>query len=355
MTRSDDKPRSGSNIREASRLRATLGSEPSSGYAFHDKVRVDRVERPRAPRPPTGAPPVSAAQAASHAPRERSFAQTLVGGMTLQEALNQRALPLEPTPDNDPQVPAMGWPSMPQVPQELQGSVEDSHERPRSQRPEPNPFDAGPSTGSGAKKVSSNPPAGGAIWQAMPSVITLPASPEEPAPGPASAPPSAPPPARPERMISTDPPRNSRPVGFRLSAAELEANYASSYRDPRLLKYEGMVERNAWEELHEQISREAARLSPELRLLAIVAQRETLKGDRKQDAHLTQEAIAVVAQLLQVPPASPTALVIGKRLLRKNPGWTNKQAPTAGLSLGVLIGGIAAGAGVGWLVTTLLF
>jgi hypothetical protein len=48
------------------------------------------------------------------------------------------------------------------------------------------------------------------------------------------------------------------------------------------------------------------------------------------------------------------ALVIGKRLLRKNPGWANRKQPTAGMSVGVLLGGIAAGAGVGWLVTTLL-
>jgi hypothetical protein len=120
------------------------------------------------------------------------------------------------------------------------------------------------------------------------------------------------------------------------------------------LKYEALVERNAWEQLNDELARERD-LSPALRLLRVVAQRETLKGgDQKQTARLTQEAIAAVAQLLHVPEASPTALVIGKRLLRKNPGWAPKHAPNAGLSIGVLLAGISAGVGVGWLITTIL-
>jgi hypothetical protein len=279
-----------------------------------------------------------------------------------------------------------GWPSLPQVPQELQGSAEDDLEAPFGARAPSQP--PGRSNAAPDKKVSSsNPPAGGAIWQAMPSVIELPESQEDmeadeadeetvaarptsvrpalstqPSARAVSTPPSARAPSAPApspaSLLSTDPPRHSRPVGFRASAAELEADasYRAAYRDARLLKYEGLVERNAWEQLHEEISRERDP-SPELRLLAIVAQRETLKGDRKQEAaRLTQEAIGAVAELLHVPQASPTALVIGKRLLRKNPVWSSpKQQPTAGMSVGVLLGGIAAGAGVGWLLTTLWF
>jgi hypothetical protein len=359
VTQSDDKPR-GAQIREAARLRPTLGNEPGSGYAFHDQTRIDRVERPRA-RSLSGAP-----QTASHAPRERSFARTLVGNVTLEDALADDAQRPGARSEND-QGPSLGWASMPQVPPELTGSVEDA----QSSVQAVSLSELG-SAGARGKKVSSHPPAGGAIWQALPSVTELPESPaRESVPeildaeeifdadmistvelrGAASA--RAP--AVPSRA-STTPPRNSQPAGYRPSAAELRADYRGAYRDTRLLKYEALVERNAWEQLSEEIAREQ-NLSPELRLLAVVAQRETLSANEKQDgARLTQEAIAVVAELLNVPPASPMALVIGKRLLRKNPaGWANRKQPSAGMSVGVLLGGIAAGAGVGWLVTTLLF
>jgi hypothetical protein len=358
VTQSDDKTR-GPNFREASRLRATLGSEPSSGYAFHDQARVDRVERTRTPRGPRGNGP------ASH---DHGFPQALAGGVVANDLINASNLLQVDLPGHELGRAGPGWPSLPQVPLDLQGGAEDMLEPPFGSRPpsQPAPSSAPPS----AKKVSSsNPPAGGAIWQAMPSVIELPESgedleaDEETVPArpssvrPLSARPVSAPPS-PASLVSTDPPRHSRPVGFRPSAAELEAdsNYRAAYRDARLLKYEGLVERNAWEQLHDEISRERAP-SPELRLLAIVAQRESLKGDRKQEAaRLTQEAISAVAELLHVPPASPTALVIGKRLLRKNPVWSSpKQQPTARMSLGVLIGGLAAGAGVGWLVTTFWF
>jgi hypothetical protein len=347
VTQSDDKPR-GAGIREASKLRATLGSEPSSGYAFHDHLRVDRVERVRPARGDTAAP-----QTASHAPRERAFARTLVGGVTLQEALAGRELSPEPEVANDQQRSDAHtpWGSLPQVPQELHGSVEDEQDPLPSQRPlqtgSIRPEEAfGATPTSQTKKVSSKPPAvpqGAAIWEALPTVAET----REKAP-------SAPPPAQ-QAAVETDPPRSSKPVlGYRASVAELNADFRGAYADDRLLQYEGLVERNAWEQLSDELAREA-NPSPALRLLRIVAQRETAKGDQKQAAaRLTQEAIAAVAELLRVPEASPTALVLGKRLLRKNPGWLPKRQPNAGLSLSVLLGGIAAGAGVGWLVTTLL-
>jgi hypothetical protein len=343
VTQSDDKPRA-AGIREASKLRATLGSEPSSGYAFHDHLRVDRVERVRPARGDISAP-----QAASHAPRERAFARTLVGGVTLQEALAGRELSPEPQAANDQHrgEAHAPWGSLPQVPQELHGSVEDEHatlpsQRPASLRPE-DAFGATPT--SQTRKVSSKPPAvpqGAAIWEAMPSVAEI-----------REKLPSAPPPPAQAAALETDPPGKPA-ISHRASVAELNADFRGAYADDRLLQYEGLVERNAWEQLSEELAREA-NPSPALRLLRIVAQRETAKGDQKQAAaRLTQEAIAAVAELLRVPEGSPTALVLGKRLLRKNPGWMPKRQPNAGLSLGVLLGGIAAGAGVGWLVTTLL-
>jgi hypothetical protein len=345
VPQSDDKPR-GASVREASRLRATLGSEPSSGYAFHDHVRVERVrpgQREAAPQP-------AAQQVASHAPREGAFARTLVGGMTIQEALAGQAVTIEPTPAsaNDQQEGArISWPPMPQVPNELEGSLSE----PRSAPPEES-VDADAASGvrlnvastpAEAKRASSGPPAvpaGGAIWQAMPSLVETPVAvslitPHEDAP-----------------VRNTPEPRARN---YRPSAAELEAEHSHHYGDQRVLKYEKMVERNAWEQLAEALGQERDP-SPALLLLRIVAEREMLKGDQTQEAaHLAQQGISAMAKILNLPEASPTALVLGKRLLRRNPGWAPKQDAGTGLSIGLLLGGVAVGGAIGWLITALLF
>jgi hypothetical protein len=147
---------------------------------------------------------------------------------------------------------------------------------------------------------------------------------------------------------------NGRPGGYRPSAAELEAEHSHSYGDQRVLKYEKLVERNAWEQLAEALAQEPDP-SPALLLLRIVAEREMLKGDQKHEAaRLAQQGISAMASILNLPEASPTALVLGKRLLRRNPGWTPRREASTGLSLGLALGGVAIGAGIGWLITALL-
>jgi hypothetical protein len=371
VPKTDDKSR-GPQVREASRLRATLGSEPSSGYAFHDHVRVERV-RPGQREP--------VAQAASHAPRERAFAQTLVGGVTIQEVLaNQQlaaqqlaaqALSSEATtlpPENDQgevSTARVSWPPMPQVPRELEGSVVEA----LPSAPEPSSkaeiaTGVHPVAAAALPAPGSAPPgavAGGAIWEAMPSLVDAPDAVE------ARGSPH-------EQDLETTPRRDSadalrsavksgspQPSGmsskaaaYRPSAAELEAEHAYAYGDLRLPKYEKLVERNAWELLAEQLSAEADP-SPALQLLRIVAQREMLKGDQKAEAaRLAQEGISTIAKLLDLPEGSPTALVLGKRLLRRNP-WTPKKQASAGLSIGLLLCGVTVGAAIGWLITALLF
>lgn len=366
MPESDNKPR-GVPIREASRLRATLGSEPSSGYAFHDHVRVERV-RPGQREP--------VAQIASHAPRERAFARTLVGGVTIQGALGVEAH--EPAHEQNTEPPhadeehpsappaandqgeesgaRMSWPPMPQVPSELEGSIVDALpglSEAAAEADVPTGVRPNASSSAPAKRVSSGPsavaiPAGGAIWQAMPSLVDSPVAIET-----IGARDSAP-----ELRTTPDPGKglNSRPAAHhRPSAAELEADYAHSYGDQRVLKYEKLVERNAWDQLAEQLGQEQE-LSPALLLLRIVAQREMLKGDQKHEAaRLAQQGISAMARVLQLPEASPTALVLGKRLLRRNPGWTPERRAGTGLSVGLLLGGLTIGAAIGWLITALLF
>lgn len=347
MPQSDDKSR-GINAREASRLRAILGSEPSSGYAFHDEGRVEKV-RPGPARPPER----GSSQVASQGPGSGGFQQTLVG-VTVQEMLaaRQSARPgdatQEPSNDQGRIGSSASWPPLPHIPTELVGAVEPEVPTSLLQVAE-----SAPRAISSAPVASSTPPVGvvgGAIWQAMPSVVDAvdAAIALEPTTAPAD---STPP--QPVLEVAATGPRNSRPNAWRASLAELEAD-ASAYGDPRLLKYEPLVQRTAWEQLHGELSREPE-LSPVLELLRIIARRETLpNAERQAAALLSQDAITTLARLLHVPEASPTALLLGKRLLRKNPGWVRERSPGTRLSASMLLAGIAVGAGIGWLVTRLI-
>lgn len=360
VAQSDDKSRNGS-FREASRLRATLGSEPSSGYAFHDKAIVDRI------RPGRG--DSSVPQAASHAPRERAFARTLVGGVTLQEALGEQADSLgaalaQASHSQRGSLSAKSWPP---VPPELVDAADEPSAVKKTR----------PSERAPARKSASVAPVpmGGAIWQAMPSVADM-AEPEEAQLDSAersairhSVPPVRETSAR-AHSVSPDPnklatpsqrsvpplaitrPGRPSPALHRPSVAELEAEQSHTYGDPRVMKLEKLVERNSWEEIAEQLGSETA-LSPALRLLQAVAKRETAtrEDDKKGSAELMRDAISAVAMLLQVPEASPTALVLAKRLLRKNRAWSRAEPAGTGLSAAVLGVGLAVGAGIGWVVT----
>ena len=335
MAQSDDKPR-GINAREASRLRAILGSEPSSGYAFHDASRVERVRTGR---------PAERGQPGSQAPQEEAFQQALAG-VNMHE-LQPEDGEAATANDQGQGIGTPSWPPMPQVPTDLVGVMEAEPAGNAASRP-PRAPSARP-----VPQASSTPPvgvAGGAIWQALPSVVGAP----EPD-APAEAPPEAAEDAAPAEAIATRNPslRNSRPAAYRGSMAELELE-APVYGDPRVRKYEAMVERGAWEQLQSELGRERE-LSPVLELLHIIARRETLKSEERNNAALlSQEAIGVFARLLGLPERSPTALLIGKRLLRKNPGWSRTRTPSTGLSAGMLLAGIAVGAGIGWLVTRLI-
>jgi len=366
VAQSDEKSRGGS-VREASRLSATLGSEPSGGYAYHDKGRVDRVERVERVRPPPRhEDAVPTPQAASHAPKERSFARTLVGGMTIQEALAGRVAAAGQAAANDQARPSArgSWPPMPHVPSDLVGSMDYDDEPSGVSLRETQPGTRAPSRVAPPPEVvsgrlpSSNPPAvaGGAIWQAMPSVVEQPEAAARLTPDPAAslAQDAGRLTSEPARL-TPDPVRNS-PAPFRPSIAELEAQHAHHYGDARVLAYEALVERNDWEQILERLNAESS-LSPTLQLLKIVARRETLKGDEpRESAQLTQQAIACMAQILRLPEASPTALVLGKRVLRKNPSWTKAEARTSrGVSMAIVVSGLSIGAGIGWLITRLLF
>jgi hypothetical protein len=304
-----------------------------------------------------------APQVASHAPRERAFARTLAGGVTIQEALAAQAVPVPvevnaPAENDQGEEGSVSWPPMAEVPNELADSVDDPGAAPGEHDAQADGLSGIrlSATGSVApeaaalQKVNSRPPsvalpAGGAIWQAMPSLVDTPVAVETMAARDSA----------PARISPVPREPNGRPGGYRPSAAELEAEHSHSYGDQRVLKYEKLVERNAWEQLAEALSLEPDP-SPALLLLRIVAEREMLKGDQKHEAaRLAQQGISAMASILNLPEASPTALVLGKRLLRRNPGWAPRRQASTGLSLGLALGGVAIGAGIGWLLTALLF
>lgn len=343
MPQSNDKPR-GINPREASQLRALLGSEPSSGYAFHDAGRVERVRPARPGERPT-------AQVASQSPGAGSFQHTLLG-VSVQDVLGARqsarpasAAGVDAANDQGQNGSSASWPPLPQVPNELVGAAQP--EVPTSLAPV---AESAPRVPSSPPAVGGAPPSGasgGAIWQALPSVVDTPDAAEPATTRSESAQPSRAPEPAPAAA------RDSSPHAWRGSSAELEED-AGSYGDARLLKYEPLVQRTAWDQLHTELDREPA-LSPALELLRIIARRETLPNSERQSAALlTQEAITALARLLSVPESSPTALLLGKRLLRKNPVWARERTPSTGLSAGMLLAGIAVGAGIGWLVTRLI-
>lgn len=114
-----------------------------------------------------------------------------------------------------------------------------------------------------------------------------------------------------------------------------------------LARYEPLVERGAWDQLAQELAGETR--GPALTLLYAIARRETL-DDRKQAGSLTRETLTAVAELLGLPEGSPIALLLGKRLLRRNP-WHGKRKASKGLSVGLMISGLCIGAGIGWLVT----
>ncbi len=123
---------------------------------------------------------------------------------------------------------------------------------------------------------------------------------------------------------------------------------AAQTADPELTKLEQLVARGAWEELA-KLGHDPER--PALhRLMHVIALRETIPTDATGTGKLTQDAIVALAELLGLASSSPTALMLTKRLLRRNPVWT-RAAPTTGVSAGIVIVGLLVGGGLGWLLT----
>jgi hypothetical protein len=348
---SDDNNRG--TVREKARLKPTISEEPSSGYAYHDESRVDTL-RGSSPRPSTPRAPVPDNDTAP--PKSKVAQKTMMGGFGLPSMGDSGAVPTrgsQPTAPRKPlsEPPEVGsWPPMPSVPPELAGTAD------------ANGAASSAASDEALETMPTDPPrgaAGGNIWAAVPSIHSLQPTPEveERAEAEASSVSASPESRAAAPRISAllsetheddDNLAASKPIhsqSMRARISRMEVGYA----DVRLAKLDPMIERSAWEQVTKELS-DARDLPPVLALLQVIARREL--EDDKKSAALTREAIKALSTLLEVPENSPLALLLAKRLLRRNRATTQTQ-PSTGLSLGVVLGGLAIGAGVGWLVTSM--
>jgi hypothetical protein len=123
--------------------------------------------------------------------------------------------------------------------------------------------------------------------------------------------------------------------------------------DPRLEESVKALETGDWKALSKQLGPldKSGGLPPTLGLLNALAHHESSGEESTQAAN--ELAIRCMASLFGVPIDSPIALVLAKRLLRKNPtAWRERPAPPAKTSLLIIAVTLAVGSGIGWLLTS---
>jgi hypothetical protein len=200
-----------------------------------------------------------------------------------------------------------------------------------------------PESRSSAEAPRSPPARGGAIWSAMPPALPSLERPSEP---------STPPPL-PSRTGGAAPSSGipTVPLRTRPSLEELSRARGEGQVDVRVLRVEPLVERGAWEQVLAELASDKE-LPPVLVLLRLIARRELQAATGpKKGSDDGGEAVAAMAAMVQISPRSPVALLLAKRLLRKNPGRLRDQEATTGVSMGIVLAGIVLGAGLGLLVT----
>lgn len=116
---------------------------------------------------------------------------------------------------------------------------------------------------------------------------------------------------------------------------------------------EGLITAGDWPGICRALGppEQADALPPNLGLIYAVALYET--GDHDQASIGSRLGIHCVAALASVPPDSAVALVLAKRMLRRNPvAWGAKAAPSAGFSLFFLLFALVFGSAIGWLLSS---
>ncbi|MBI2388179.1 MAG: hypothetical protein HYV09_01070 [Deltaproteobacteria bacterium] len=190
----------------------------------------------------------------------------------------------------------------------------------------------------------------------VPDVTALaPTSSAHPPREPAAERPSERPPAR---SIEVEEPRRRPELATTLGTGADRAHAAQPHvvtnADPRLEVLEPLLRAGDWNAVLRALgpAEQAGRLPPNLGLIYAVARKES-EGPTDKGSQSTELAIRCTAGLLGVASDSAIALVVAKRLIRKNPvGWQQRPAPPARVSALIMIGALVIGGLVGWLVAT---
>lgn len=126
--------------------------------------------------------------------------------------------------------------------------------------------------------------------------------------------------------------------------------------DPRLRAVEPAVSAGDWKQVADVLgpNENAGNLPPTLGLVYALARKEIEHDEaaNTRDPGTNQLAIRCMAGLFGVEPDSPIALVLAKRLLRKNPvGWRQRPAPSAKVSILFVALAIVIGSAIGWVAS----
>jgi hypothetical protein len=116
---------------------------------------------------------------------------------------------------------------------------------------------------------------------------------------------------------------------------------------------EGLITAGDWPGICRALGppEQADALPPNLGLIYAVALYEA--GDHDQASIGSRLGIRCVAALASVPADSAVALVLAKRMLRRNPvAWGAKPAPSAGFSVFFLLFALVFGSAIGWLLSS---
>jgi hypothetical protein len=124
--------------------------------------------------------------------------------------------------------------------------------------------------------------------------------------------------------------------------------------DPRLAEVERAAAMGDWGavlRLAETVE-DAEKLPANLGLIWALARKETLPPDDRSASAVTKLAVRSAASLLGVADKSDLALLIAKRLLRKNPGsWRQAPAPSTGISIFIMVVALVVGSAIGLLLS----
>lgn len=278
-------------------------------------------------------------------PREEPVSEPPLPAMVTRSAAGKA--PARQEPESDPPLPAMVAPKARVAVPPARKEPDSDPELPAipASRPRPNRVGASSTAHAPPPRIERTPPAVQEIGHL--AVSTPPSFEDSPPPTPAA-------PATGDHT----------PIAKRSSGKHANADeaFSGSRRspsgrmlihvgaDPRLRDVEPLIRATDWAAIEQKLAptEDSPKLSPGLSLIYALARRE-VKGDAVAES-TTEQTIRAVADLFGVEPSSPIALVIGKRLLRRNPGLRATPAPPPRVSITLSVLAIVIGGVIGWLV-----